>query len=308
LNGNEIARSEWYLQGRLPLHTLRADIDYGFAEARTTYGVIGVKTWIYRGDIYEQKRRQPATGRHQRSVLVMLMPKKVKYRKQQRGRMKGKAWRGSELSFGDYGLKVMECGYITDRQIEASRVAMTRFIKRGGKIWMRLFPDKPVTKKPAETRMGKGKGAPDHWVAVVRPGKVLFEMEGVNPEIAAEAMRLASNKLPLKTRFVMRHDVKAAVVSQVERRAMETEKIRNLNDDELVRQEKQTAEQLFRLRFQMKLGQNEGVKKLRDLRKDVARIKTIARERALGLHGSALKPAGEPAAKPKAKPARKGAR
>ena len=138
----------------------------------------------------------------------MLMPKKVKYRKQQRGRMCGKAWRGSELSFGDYGLKVMECGYITDRQIEASRVAMTRFIKRGGKIWIRLFPDKPVTKKPAETRMGKGKGAPDHWVAVVRPGKVLFEMEGVNPEIAAEAMRLASNKLPLKTRFVMRHDVK----------------------------------------------------------------------------------------------------
>ena len=111
----------------------------------------------------------------------MLMPKKVKYRKQQRGRMKGKAWRGSELSFGDYGLKVMECGYITDRQIEASRVAMTRFIKRGGKIWLRLFPDKPVTKKPAETRMGKGKGAPDHWVAVVRPGKVLFEMEGVCP-------------------------------------------------------------------------------------------------------------------------------
>ena len=100
----------------------------------------------------------------------MLMPKKVKFRKQQRGRMKGKAWRGSELSFGEYGLKVMECGYITDRQIEASRIAMTRFIKRGGKIWLRLFPDKPITKKPAETRMGKGKGAPDHWSAVVRPG------------------------------------------------------------------------------------------------------------------------------------------
>ena len=107
------------------------------------------------------------------------MPKKVKYRKQQRGRMCGKAWRGGELSFGDFGLKVMEPGWITDRQIEASRVAMTRFVKRGGKIWIRLFPDKPVTKKPAETRMGKGKGAPDHWVAVVRPGKILFEMEGV---------------------------------------------------------------------------------------------------------------------------------
>src|SRR5207245_8334262 len=137
----------------------------------------------------------------------MLMPKKVKYRKQQRGRMRGKAWRGAELSFGDYGLKVMECGYITDRQIEASRIAMTRFIKRGGKVWLRLFPDKPVTKKPAETRMGKGKGAPGLWVAVVRPGKILFEMEGVTQADAAEAMRLASNNPPLQTRFVARAQV-----------------------------------------------------------------------------------------------------
>jgi large subunit ribosomal protein L16 len=134
----------------------------------------------------------------------MLMPKKVKFRKQQKGKRRGKAWRGSTLSFGEYGLKVMECGYITDRQIEASRVAMTRFVKRGGKIWLRLFPDKPITKKPAEVRMGSGKGALDHWVAVVRPGKILFEMEGVSQETAAEAMRLASNKLPLKTKFVMR--------------------------------------------------------------------------------------------------------
>jgi large subunit ribosomal protein L16 len=134
----------------------------------------------------------------------MLMPKKVKYRKQQRGRMRGKAWRGSSLSFGDFGLKVLEPGYITDRQIEASRVAMTRFIKRGGKIWIRLFPDKPVTKKPAETRMGKGKGAPVHWVAVVRPGKILFEMEGVSTADAQQAMKLAANKLPLRTEFVSR--------------------------------------------------------------------------------------------------------
>ena len=109
----------------------------------------------------------------------MLMPKKVKYRKVQRGRMKGKAWRGSSISFGEYGLKAMECGWITSRQIEAARIAMTRFIKRGGKVWIRLFPDKPITKKPAETRMGKGKGAPEEWVAVIRPGKILFEMEGV---------------------------------------------------------------------------------------------------------------------------------
>src|SRR5437764_12474973 len=134
----------------------------------------------------------------------MLMPKKVKYRKQQRGRMTGKAWRGSTLAFGDYGLKAMECGWITDRQIEAARVAMTRSIKRGGKVWIPLFPDKPVTKKPAETRMGKGKGAPETWVRVIRPGKILFEMEGVTIAEAKEAMRLASHKLPLVTKFVSR--------------------------------------------------------------------------------------------------------
>ena len=141
----------------------------------------------------------------------MLMPKKVKYRKQHRGRMKGKAWRGGELSYGDYGLKALEPAWITDRQIEASRVAMTRFIKRGGKVWLRLFPDKPVTKKPAETRMGKGKGAPDHWVAVVKPGRILFEMEGVPEETAREAMRLASHKLSIQTLFVARHGLAPAV-------------------------------------------------------------------------------------------------
>jgi large subunit ribosomal protein L16 len=134
----------------------------------------------------------------------MLMPKKVKYRKQQKGRIKGMAWRGSSLSFGEYGLKVLEPGFITDRQIEASRVAMTRFIKRGGKVWLRLFPDKPITKKPAEVRMGSGKGPLDHWVCSVRPGRILFEMEGVPKETAMEAMRLASNKLPLRTKFVSR--------------------------------------------------------------------------------------------------------
>jgi len=134
----------------------------------------------------------------------MLMPKKVKYRKQQRGRMRGKAWRGSSISFGEYGLKAMSCGWITSRQIEAARIAMTRFIKRGGKVWIRLFPDKPITKKPAETRMGKGKGAPEEWVAVIRPGKILFEMEGVAPDIAREAMRLAAHKIPMETKFVMR--------------------------------------------------------------------------------------------------------
>jgi large subunit ribosomal protein L16 len=136
----------------------------------------------------------------------MMMPKKVKFRKQQRGRRSGKAWRGSAISFGEFGLKAMECAWITDRQIEAARVAMTRSIKRGGKVWIRLFPDKPITKKPAETRMGKGKGAPEQWVAVIRPGKILFEMEGVDRLTALAAMRLAAHKLPIKTKFVSRED------------------------------------------------------------------------------------------------------
>ena len=136
----------------------------------------------------------------------MLMPKKIKYRKQQKGRMTGKAHRGSTMAFGEYGLKAMQPGWITDRQIEAARIAMTRYVRRGGKIWIRIFPDKPITKKPAETRMGKGKGAPMGWVAVVRPGSILYEMEGLPHDMAKEAMRLAANKLPVRTRFVTRLD------------------------------------------------------------------------------------------------------
>jgi len=134
----------------------------------------------------------------------MLMPKKVKYRKQQKGKRRGKAWRGSEVTFGEFGLKAMESGWVSDRQIEAGRVAITRFVKRGGKIWIRVFPDKPVTKKPAETRMGKGKGAPEGWVAVVRPGKIIYEMEGIPEDQAQEAMRLAAHKLAVKAKFVKR--------------------------------------------------------------------------------------------------------
>jgi large subunit ribosomal protein L16 len=134
----------------------------------------------------------------------MLQPKRVKYRKQQRGRMKGMAQRGASLAFGDYGLKALEPAWITNRQLEAGRVALTRAIKRGGKIWIRVFPDKPFTKKPAETRMGKGKGNPEYWVAVVKPGRILYELEGMTPETAREAFTLASQKLPIKTKFVMR--------------------------------------------------------------------------------------------------------
>ncbi len=134
----------------------------------------------------------------------MLQPKKVKHRKVHKGRMRGKAYRGSTLSFGDFGLKAVGHGRLSARQIEAARIAMTRYVKRGGKVWIRIFPDKPITKKPAETRMGKGKGNPEEWVAVVKPGRVLYEMEGVDEKTAREALRLAGHKLPIETRFVMR--------------------------------------------------------------------------------------------------------
>jgi large subunit ribosomal protein L16 len=137
----------------------------------------------------------------------MLMPKKVKHRKTFKGRMKGAAKGGTEITFGDYGLQALACGWLSARQIEAARRAMTRYVKRGGKIWIRIFPDKPLTRKPAETRMGKGKGSPDSWVAVIRPGVVLYEMQGVDLEEAREAFRLAAHKLPLKTKFVIREEI-----------------------------------------------------------------------------------------------------
>ena len=142
----------------------------------------------------------------------MLMPKKVKHRRVMKGRMRGKATRGENLDFGEFGLKALEAGWITDRQIEAARIAMTRHVKRGGMIWIRMFPDKPITKKPAETRMGSGKGAPDHWVAVVKPGRVLYEIQGVDVELAREAMQLAAQKLPIKTKFVTRKDLEGGIV------------------------------------------------------------------------------------------------
>ena len=189
----------------------------------------------------------------------MLMPKKVKYRKQQRGRMRGKAWRGSDVSFGEYGLKALEPCWLTDRQIEAARVAMTRFIARGGKIWVRVFPDKPITKKPQETRMGKGKGAPEQWVAVVKPGRVLFEMEGISEQSAREAMKLAAAKLPSLTKFA---------------------ELRDLGADELGVKERDLNDQLFRLRIQKSMGQLEAPRKIRSVRRDLARVKTVLRQKS----------------------------
>ncbi|HAI86288.1 MAG TPA: 50S ribosomal protein L16 [Firmicutes bacterium] len=136
----------------------------------------------------------------------MLMPKKVKYRKQQRGRMKGIATRGTELSLGEFGLQALEPGWVTSRQIEAARIAMTRYTKRGGNVWIRIFPDKPVTKKPAETRMGSGKGAPEYWVSVVKPGRVMFEIAGIPEDVAREALRLAGHKLPIRTKFISKQE------------------------------------------------------------------------------------------------------
>ena len=138
----------------------------------------------------------------------MLMPKRVKFRRVQRGRMKGKALRGNTLSNGDYGLVALEPAWITSNQIEAARIAMTRYIRRGGKVWIKIFPDKPITEKPAETRMGSGKGSPEYWVAVVKPGRILFEMDGVAEEVAKEAMRLAGHKLPIKTKFISKAEAK----------------------------------------------------------------------------------------------------
>jgi large subunit ribosomal protein L16 len=140
------------------------------------------------------------------------MPKKVKRRRVMKGRNRGKATRGEKVSFGEFGLKALEAAWVTDRQIEAARIAMTRKIKRGGQVWIRMFPDKPITRKAAETRMGSGKGAPDHWVAVIKPGRILYEINGVTEELAREAMRLAAQKLPIKTKFVKRSDLEGGIV------------------------------------------------------------------------------------------------
>jgi large subunit ribosomal protein L16 len=216
LNGIEIARTEWYREGRVPLHTLRADIDYGFAEAKTTYGVIGIKVWVFKGEVIGRKGEQP--GRHRPGAETRAAgpqaektqdeqePKECcsqlerKYRKEQKGRNTGVATRGNKVSFGEFGLKAIGRGRLTARQIEAARRAMTRHIKRGGRIWIRIFPDKPISQKPAEVRMGNGKGNPEYWVAEIQPGKVLYEMDGVDEAMAREAFRLAAAKLPMRRR------------------------------------------------------------------------------------------------------------
>ena len=244
LNGIEIARTEWYREGRVPLHTMRAEIDYGVSEAKTSYGVIGIKVWVFRGEVM-QKNEQPviapavsaiaptapvpaptpaapapqrpppqpisrkSPAAHQRSPSSQeqeqrsRQPARRKYRKEQKGRNRGIATRGNKISFGDYGLKASTRGRLTARQIEAARRPCLAQ-KRGGRIWIRIFPDKPVSQKPAEVRMGNGKGNPEFWVSEIKPGAVLYEMDGVEEQEAREAFRLAAAKLPLRTLFVTR--------------------------------------------------------------------------------------------------------
>ena len=197
----------------------------------------------------------------------MLLPKRVKYRRVQRGRLKGKATRGNKVTYGDYGLVALEPAWITSNQIEAARVAMTRYIKRGGQVWIKIFPDKPITEKPAETRMGSGKGSPEYWVAVVKPGRVMFEIAGVDRELAAEAMRLASNKLPIKCKFVTK-----------------ASEIRKLSADEMNAKLLELKDELFKLRFQQAVNQLDNPMRISAVKKDIARILTVQRD--IELHGT----------------------
>ena len=260
LGGAEMSRSEFYREGRVPLHTLRADIDYGFFEAKTTFGRIGVKVWIYKGDksgtLAEQRAAEAAAaqrsargegrgdrpdrpGRRRsgssgttptstdagraaveenpeavgaarrpdgstRGADHVLIPRKVKHRKQHRPHRTGMASGGTSVTFGDFGIQALEPAYVTNRQIESARIAINRHIRRGGKVWINIYPDRPLTKKPAETRMGSGKGSPEWWVANVKPGRVLFEMSYPTEAVAREALRRAIHKLPMKCRIVTR--------------------------------------------------------------------------------------------------------
>ena len=207
----------------------------------------------------------------------MLSPKRVKFRKQHRGRRRGLSRGQLKVQFGEYGLKALDEGWLTNRQIEAARIAMTRKIKRGGKVWINVYPDKPFTKKPAETRMGSGKGSPEGWVAVVKPGRVMFELAGVPEPLAREAMRLAGHKLPVKTKFVMREDLEDG---------MKATELRDLDDDDLVEHIATERRELFGLRFQHATGELENTAGLRDAKRDLARALTVARERGIDVNTS----------------------
>jgi large subunit ribosomal protein L16 len=207
----------------------------------------------------------------------MLIPRRVKHRKQHHPGRSGAAKGGTAIAFGDYGIQALEPAYVTNRQIESARIAMTRHIKRGGKVWINIYPDRPITKKPAETRMGSGKGSPEWWVANVKPGRVMFELSGVPEPIAKEAMRRAMHKLPMKCKFVRREEGACSAGNKL------AVSHRGLDDDELVTKLREAKEELFNLRFQAATGQLESHGRLRAVRKDIARIYTVMRERELGI-------------------------
>lgn len=197
----------------------------------------------------------------------MLQPKRTKFRKTQKGRIKGLAYRGSDITAGSFGLKTLDEGFITSRQIEAARIALTRYMKREGKVWIRIFPDKPMTSKPAEVRMGKGKGAPSHWVAVVKPGRIMFEAEGVPLAVAKEALRLAAQKLPVKTKFVVRPDY-------VEQRNMKGSELKDLSEKDLLERLNELKEALGQMKFQHSVTGLESPIQIKGSRRDVARVLT----------------------------------
>ena len=207
----------------------------------------------------------------------MLQPKRTKFRKMQKGRIKGNAQRGAHIAFGSFGIKAMEEGFITSRQIEAARIAVTRYMKRQGNVWIRIFPDKPITSKPAEVRMGKGKGAPSHWVAIVKPGRIMFEADGVPFEVAKEAMRLASQKLPIKTKFVVRKDYQA--LNQIE--TMTQGEITELSTPELIENLDEKVILLDKLNLTHSVSEDENPIRIRYASRTVARIKTELRKREL---------------------------
>ena len=294
LGGAEIARMEWYREGRVPLHTLRADIDYGTALGRTAYGIIGVKVWIFKGEIMEHDPDGPgATGRSRRrkadappgaanpprrkarkkAGTSMLQPKRTKFRKAHKGRIKGAASSAVTLNFGTFGLKAQEPARITARQIEAARRAMTRQMKRAGRVWIRLFPDVPVSKKPTEVRMGKGKGTPEFWVARVKPGRDdVRDRRRHRARWRAESLRLAAAKLPIKTRVVARIGEAEAMKAGIKFAGLTPDQL----GDELIKLKKEQ----FNLRFQAASGQLENTARVRQIRRDIARIKTVQGQRS----------------------------
>ena len=269
LGGAEMARYEWYHEGRVPLHTLRADIEYGTTEAHTTYGAIGVKCWIFKGEVLPAART--AAGLRKGTIRTCSLPRKSSGASSRRGRCAASPRARPRSSFGEFGLQALSCGFVTSRQIEAARIAISRHVKRGGKLYIRIFPDKPISKKPAETRMGHGKGNPEEWVAVVRPGRVMYELEGVDETLAragvppGRAQAVGPDALPVAGG--------AAV------KGVRAKDLRGNDPDELRSTVRKLEEDLFKHRLKKNTNQLENTMLIRNTRRDIARVNTVLAER-----------------------------